>query len=344
MESVKCLICLGQEEVQFHWEVVKRLRGDNRAAAISFLVQRDGQEDPETHERTIHCGICHEALPESLLKTNVNVHHLDEVSTHNHRFNLQLTCHGCNSSVSQQHWRSTRQRSRASLPERENNNNERSILETSKTSQPARSNPASESENVLVVGVGSEVEADWSSREGADSVKMNAAIDDWLGDLVKGPFVVHQEGSAFLVPVEIKQLAIMGAAMLKQHPKIKHGSQITVERYLWARSLGPTLGEPGELSITPDTRTGIKYVTYRGRNKLIEKPAEEQKQETTVTPEVKVAKPSDSRTATQVVQELKDLLGPEVKAAKPVTSNDHRTTPEILRDLKKLVDRSSEVS
>jgi hypothetical protein len=182
------------------------------------------------------CVVCDKGV---VVLKDFDVDHIDKVRRHNKRWNMRLKHHSCNSSTQN---------------------------ETDPT--PAASRAIERERTGLAsVGASSELVEGVLAGNSEWSVRMNAETDDWLGDLENGPFALRTSTGVILVPCELKKLARMGAARLKR--RLGRGSQTTVERYLWARSEGEHPGQPGELKIEPDSATGLRMVTYRGKNRFI---------------------------------------------------------------------------
>lgn len=218
--------------VIYTWENLVRLQGTSKNEAKLRLAERDGRK----------CQF--DGIEEQNLDA-LTLHHIDGIRYHNHRSNLFLAHLRCN--VSFYHRKQKVVHPSVSIQRRENENG-----------------------SMVVAIAGSEMEAHWSGKEGEAADKMNYYIDEWLNDMDGGPFVLKLANHGkVLVPVELKDLALMGAAYLRSHPKVKRGSNITVERYLWIRSVS-TAEEPAMLKIKPEG--GVKMVEYQGKNRFIVSP------------------------------------------------------------------------
>lgn len=203
----------------YRWETWhSRLRGKSRFEAIKYLAERDGP---------FCCG-CNEVLLDT--HNGVDLNHIDFDITNNHRWNLNLYHHNCNSS------------------------NKRSTL------PPYSSLPERERKFVAGVRVGAGVEGDselypgwtkpWSSREGEKHDIQRARFNTWIRDMQHGPF----QGPGGMIRLSaLAKMAVHAIGM---------GSSITYRRYIEEDCFGPSPNDPGILELVDSD--GIEFIRFRG--------------------------------------------------------------------------------
>lgn len=196
-----------QSVTVYKWEWVKRLQAKNATQAKNYLAQRDGSK----------CQFCNIEVKD--IQRELEFDHINGDRRFNRRWNLRLSHHSCNSVF---HHR----RVDAAL----------SMLQEGEKGNGVASR---------VVGFGAAWLTPWSNREGEKADVMRARWDDWINDLVKGPF--RGVGGR----MRLRDLVEMAPNMLGL------GSSQTYRRYANEDRFGP-------LEIVWEE--GILWVRYKGKD------------------------------------------------------------------------------